>query len=77
VKFNYTRGLDSTTGWKKRARSFTGEPTDAPQGTEIIAETPVQLSDQESIPIPARSIVAIEIFKPQQSQGRRKTKRKP
>jgi hypothetical protein len=77
VKFKYTRGLDGTTGWKKRARSFSGEPTTSPQGTELIAETSVQLNDAESITIAARSLVAIEIFKPQQSQRRRKTRRQP
>jgi hypothetical protein len=78
VKFNYTRGLDgTTTGWKKRARSFSGAPTDAPQGTELIAETSVQVNDAESIAIPARSLVAIEIFKPPQSQRQRKIKWRP
>lgn len=64
VTFNYTRGLDGTKGWKKRARSFSGTPAAAPQGTILFAATPVQVNDPQSIYVPARSLVAIEIFKP-------------
>lgn len=77
LTFKYTRGIDAkvnaSAGWKKRAWLFDGPTSTNPKGKQLSASADgdaVQYEADESISLPARSLLAIELFKPATARQR-------